>query len=91
MLRIVEVIEIENKICYNIINTADMGVRMTQTKKKPAFTLAEVMIVPRCVKGMNRLLVTSRINRRMYAIRARIESFASRTNMSILLRMQMLQ
>ena len=53
-------------------------------------SIAEVMIVPRCVKGMNRLLVTSRINRRMYAIRARIESFASRTNMSIPLRMQML-
>jgi len=45
MLRIIVIIEIENKMCYNNNYTADMGVLMTRTKKKPAFTLAEVMIV----------------------------------------------
>ena len=45
MLRIIVIIEIENKMCYNNNYTADMGVLMTRTNKKTAFTLAEVMIV----------------------------------------------
>ena len=45
MLNNIVIIEIDVQICYNGYNKADMGVRMTKTRKKPAFTLAEVMIV----------------------------------------------
>ncbi len=45
MLHNIVIIEMEVQICYNSYNKADMGVRMTNTRKKPAFTLAEVMIV----------------------------------------------
>lgn len=45
MLHNIVIIEMIILVCYNKYNKADMGVRMTNTKKQPAFTLAEVMIV----------------------------------------------
>lgn len=46
-------------------------------------SIAEVMIAPRCVKGMNLLLVASQISHRMSVIHARTENSASKTSTCI--------
>lgn len=62
------------------VRTCVMGQKMSAIT---GASIAEVMIAPRCVKGMNLLLVASQISHRMSVIHARTENSASKTSTCI--------